>query len=59
MADPTVGKRAVLGAALAPRGLQFAACNTLAGTNKNIRKFSEGVEDGAGRVGDAVDDAAN
>lgn len=59
MADPNLGKRALRGAALVLLGLQLAACNTLAGAGKDIQKIGEVVEDGAGHVGDAVDDATD
>lgn len=59
MADVNLGKRALLIAALALTALQLAGCNTLAGAGKDIQKIGEVVEDGAGAVGDAANDAVN
>ena len=59
MADINLGKRALFLAALTLIGLQAAGCNTLAGAGKDIQKIGEVVEDGAGEVGDAVDNATD
>jgi len=59
MADFTLGKRALLIAALAAAALAIAGCNTLAGAGKDIQKIGEVVEDGAHAVGDAASDAVN
>lgn len=57
MADMIFCRRALLYAGLILIGLQAAGCNTLQGAGKDIQKIGEVVEDGAGHVGDAVDDA--
>lgn len=59
MADLTLGKRALLIAALALTALQLAGCNTLAGAGKDIQKIGEVVQDGAQAVGNAANDAVN